>query len=49
MLLTLSALCKKIADDILKHVSYFPQKIDFDISCNLSPGDNLHEISKPVY
>ena len=30
------------ADDILKHFSYFPQKTDFDISCN------LHEMSKPV-
>ena len=28
----------------------FPQKTGFDISCKLSPnGDNLHEMSKPVF
>ena len=27
----------------------FPQKIDVDISCKLFNGDNLHEISSPVF
>ena len=27
----------------------FSQKTDFDISCKLSPGDNLYETSKPVF
>ena len=31
--------------------SYFSQKIRIDISCKLSPsiGDNLHEMSIPVF
>ena len=33
--------------------SFFPQKTGFDISCKLSPkdisGDNLHEMSNPVF
>ena len=37
---------RKNIDDILKHFFFsffFPQKIGFDSSCKLSPGDNLHE------
>ena len=43
-----------ISADILKFfvllcfVVFF-QKIDFDILCKLSPGDNLHEMSKPIF
>ena len=31
------------ADDILKYASYFFKKTGFDT------GDNLHEISKPIF
>ena len=31
---------KNSADIILKYFSYFSQKIGFDISCKLSPGEN---------
>ena len=42
-------LCNISADDSFKLLSYFSQKIDFDISCKLSPvGDNLHEMSKTI-
>ena len=33
----------------MKYFSYFSQKIGFDLSCKLSPGDNLQERSKPIY
>ena len=29
-------------------ISYFFQKIGSDMSCELSPGDNLHEMSNPL-
>ena len=45
-LLPLSVLGKIAADDILKFFSYFSKKKGFDISCN---GDNLHEMSNPVF
>ena len=38
MILTLSTLGKISADDVLK---YFSQKIDFDISCKLSPMETI--------
>ena len=37
---------KLSADDILKYLS---QKKGFDISCNLSNADNLHEMSDPIF
>ena len=35
----------------MKYFSYFSQKLDFDISCKMSPldGHNLHEMSNPVF
>ena len=50
--LTLSTPRKKIADDILKYLSYFPQKTDFIFHANClhwRHGDNLQEMSKPVF
>ena len=32
---------KKIAEDILKYFSYFPQKTGFDHSCKLSPEETV--------
>ena len=54
ILLKLSMLGKNFnrqqTDDIF---SYFSQKIGFGISCKLSPeissGDNLHEMPKPIF
>ena len=37
------------ADDTLKYLSYFSEKTGFDISCSVSTGDNLHEMSNPVF
>ena len=39
------------AGDILKYFSFFSQETVYDISCKLSPmdGDNLHEMSNPVF
>ena len=39
---------KNSANDILKYFSNFPQKTGFDISCNVSNGENVHELSNPV-
>ena len=33
---------------MLKYFSYFSQKIGFDISCKLSLGGSLHEMSNPI-
>ena len=41
--LTLSILGKILADDTMILISYFPQKIGFDL------GDNLHELPKPMF
>ena len=39
---------KTSADDTLKYYfSYFSKNTDFDISCKLSHGGKLHEISNP--
>ena len=48
--LTLTTRCANSADDKLMIfvLFFFLQKPGFDISCKLSPGDNLHEMSKPV-
>ena len=37
---------KYSAEDVLKYFNYFSKKIGFDIS---SKGDNVHEISNPVF
>ena len=38
------------AEDILKYLTFFSQKIGFDILCKLSPSeDYLHEMSKPIF
>ena len=42
-------LIKISADDILKYFSYFSQKIGFGSSCNMSYGDNLHEMPKSIF
>ena len=48
--LTLSILSKKLsADNILKYFYYFSQKTGFGISCKLSPGDNVHEMTNPFF
>ena len=31
-----------------RHFDFFFLKTGFDISCKVSPGDNLHELSKPI-
>ena len=28
---------------------FFFKKLGFDISCKFSPGENLHEISEPIF
>ena len=46
----LSMLGKKSADDIMNwFYSYVFQKIGFDIICKLSPQENLHEMSDPIF
>ena len=40
---------KNFTDNILKYFSYFSEKISFGILCKLSPGDNLHEMSKLIF
>ena len=45
----LSTPSKISSDDILKYFSYFSQKIEFHISCKLSLGDNLLEMTNPVF
>ena len=46
--LTFTIVWADSADDkLMIFFSYFSQKLDFDISCQLTP--NLHEISKPIF
>ena len=40
---------KNSADNIMKYFPYFSQKISFNKSCKLSPGDNLHEFVKDYF
>ena len=52
LIIFFSYLSQKIVFDISFKLSQnLSQKIVFDISCKLSPsiGDNLHEISKPIF
>ena len=47
MVLMVSMLGKHFSRQLLETLSYFSQKIGFDISCELSPtGDNWHEMLK---
>ena len=39
---------KNSAEDILKYFSYFFQKKSWHFMHNVSTGDNLHKMSKPV-
>ena len=47
--LTLSALGKISADDILKYFSYISQKTGLDPGFDISSGDNLHEMPNLVF
>ena len=47
--LTLTTLWANSADDKLMIFFLFPQKTGFDISQIVSIGDNLYEMSKPVF
>ena len=47
--LTLSILGKISKDDTFKYLSYFFHKTGFEIPCVVSLGDNVHEMSLPIY
>ena len=47
--LTFITLWADSADDKLISLLVFPRKKGLDISCKLSYGNNLHEMSKPIF